>query len=422
MISYSSVQRTLAQQLHERLAQGGCRPKLDHLDISTGDRWRETIAWWLSACQVAVVILSKQAIESPWVRYELSVLSNREQVGNVRLVLVYVGVTPDYLRTQADFEPLQLTEVQSYHQLPDDEPDEDALDALVRSITDVDDADAAPIERLVTRVADEVRAVAPTRVESARADLAEPGAEVDPWLVDASDVRRSFAEAYCAAPITRTYRSLQTLAQDRHLKAGDLNVLIDLNVMTIFDSWQLDQLHRAAQGRSRRSVVSSVTRADLAEVATQAVHEVHDSLYAYRFVVNGPIMGLTSAEVAEGLADELRHAIAAVADDDEDPDDFLADVAQRKHPVFCLLASAVGIKSDVMRSLERWFPSVVFVVLSSATQTMLELAEKLGLDGVGAGLRDETAWARHVRTEREVATERAKQRKDLHRLKRAVQR
>lgn len=419
MISYSTVQRPFARQLHERLTECGCNPKLDHLDIAMGDRWRQTIAWWLSACQAAVVLLSEEAIASPWVRYELSVLSNRALLErNVRLVLVYLGVSPADVHRRPGFEPFQLGEVQSYHEIPDDNPDEDTLAALVKSIHEVAEVDDPPVDRLVARVRDELQEVASDRVANARSHL--HATADDPWLIDADDVRHGFAQAFCSTPLNRTYRSLQTLALDRHLAGDDVAELIDLNVMTTFDSRVVDQLHRAALGQVRRSMVTATTRGDLADVAVQTLEELRGTLHAYRFEVNGPITGLTATDVAESLADELCHAIETSLQ--ENPDQFLAAVARREHPVFALLTSAVGITSHVLSLLEARFPSVIFVVLSSPSWPMPKLAEDLGLEGTGADLPDEAAWSQYVAHERALATERTSLRQDLLRVKKAARR
>ena len=419
MISYSSVQRPLARKLYDRLVQCDCNPKLDHLDISSADRWRQTIAWWLSACQTAVVLLSPEAMASRWVRYELSVLSNREKVEkNMRLVLVYVGVSPEKVHNEPDFEPFQLAEIQSYYEFADAFPADEVVVTLAETIRELADLGEPPAERLVARVADEVRGVAPGRLASARSAL--PAGADDPWLSSTEDGPPGFARAFCSTPLDATYDSLETLAHDRQLATEDVDDLVDLNVMTTFDSRTIDHLHQAAEGDVRRALVTATTRADLAELATHAVEELYRTRMVYRFAVNGPITGFTAADVAEGLAEELRHAIESSWE--EDPDEFLAAMANRKHPVFALLANAVGLTSDVLDLLEQRFPWVVFVVLSSADRPMGSLAKDLGIVGTGLDLDDEIDWAHHVANDRELAEERSSMRKDLRRVKAAMQR
>jgi hypothetical protein len=147
---------------------------------------------------------------------------------------------------------------------------------------------------------------------------------------------------------------------------------------------------------------------------------VHEALFTYKFVVSGPVMGFTQEDIADGLAEELRHAIWSVHR--EDPEAFLAAVARRQHPVFVLLAGVAGIEKKVLGLLEERFPSVVFVVLSSSAIPMPELAAQLGVDGMGTDTDDDTAWAEHVAHERELATERLDMREDLRRVKQALPR
>lgn len=418
MISYSAVQRPLADRLHARLQLCGCNPKLDHLDIAGGDRWNQTVAWWLSACHTGVVLLSSEALDSPWVRYELSVLSNREKIErNARLVMVYVGLARAEVHRDPTFAPFQLGEIQSF-ELDDAEPDDDVLERIVEGVHDLADVSESPVDRLVGRVCDELEPVPPDRVKSARRDL-DPGTG-DPWLSEPADARRGFAQAYCSTPIDRTYRSLQTLAQDRHLSEGDIDELIDLNVMTTFDSRAVDQLRLAAVGQVRRSMVSSTTRGDLAKVATQSVHAIHKTPLTFPYVVHGTVTGLTTDEIAGGLGDELEHTIET--EEQEDPVEFIDEMGDRGHPIYALLTNARGISGEVLGLLEDRFPKVVFVVLSSPRQPMPELAAQLQVEGTGAHLDDPQAWDTHVANEQMVATERSSMRRALRRVKRKVER
>jgi hypothetical protein len=420
MISYATVNRALASKLHDKLEQKGCKPVIDYLNIRTGDRWRSKIAWWLSTCQVAIVLLSPQALKSPWVRYELSVLTNREQRGSAHLILVWVGVNPGEVRQSDDLDPFQLAEIQSYHHLDSDEVDDATIEAIVGSVDRLEGVGVAPVQQLVARAADEVSHAATSRVDAVRARLSRSGGQPDPWLSRPGEVQRSFAEAYLASPIGHTYRALQALAQDRGMEVGNLHALVDLNVMTTFEPRDLEQLHDAGNASSRRSMVSSITRSDLAEVAAEALPELHDCLFAYRFVVNGPVTGSTAEDIAEGMACELRRRIAEKVDPGEGPEAFLADVAELQHPVFAFLARAAGIHGDVLRRLEELFPTVTFVVLSSDGQKMPELARDLGLEGDDQPIDDPNVWASHVQGERDVATERARQRKGVHNVKKAI--
>lgn len=415
MISYATVQRSLATRLHQRLTDCECNPKLDHLDLRSGERWRQTLGWWLSTCRTAVVLLSKEALESAWVRYELNVLAHREQTGrNVRLVLVHLGVSRRDVEQMPELGPCQLADIQSHYEFPDADLDDDALTALANDVHELAGIDDPPIDRLVSRVCDHIRDVAPGSVDAAWNNLDVPD---DPWLIDPDDEQRRFARAYCSTPVSQTYDALQALAGDAHLTGETMNDLIDLNVMTTFDTKAVADLHHVGQQQGRRALVSATTQAGLAEVATQAAYDVHGGRRPFRFVLNIPITGVTAADIAAGLAEDLRRAIRTFAK--EDVDDWLAFTVRRRHPVFAILTSAVGITAEVLHELHELFPSVVFVVLSSTTQTMPSLSRELGLAGIGVDTEDLTAWGHYVEHEQELAAERTLLRQDLVRVQRA---
>jgi hypothetical protein len=141
-------------------------------------------------------------------------------------------------------------------------------------------------------------------------------------------------------------------------------------------------------------------------------------MYPFCFVVQGPVTGRTPTDIVDGLARELLHAVAERTDENETAEEFLAAVTRRRHPVFVLLASGAGLSAAVVGDLEARFPGVVFVVLSSASQKMVDLARDLGLPGLGAALDDPAVWTAHVNQELALAAERSSLRSDLNRVKR----
>jgi hypothetical protein len=418
MISHSSVQQTLAGRLHKALAGYGSHPKLDNLDIASGERWRQTLAWWLSACQTAVVLLSRDAIASPWVRYELSVLSHRELTqSNMQLVLVFLGISRDKVVALEEFEPFQLGDIQSHFEFPSADLDDEAVDDLARQIHELAvaaEGHEPPVERLVARVVHRLRAADPARVAEAHDEL--DATADDPWLRTFEDEHQGFARTYCSTPLAQTYRGLQRLAQDPELTEDHLIALIDFNVMNAFDSKAIEQMRRAADGTARRALVTASTRAELVDVAVQTLHELHGTMFVHRFEVNGAISGLTPDDIAKGLGHELRSTIRVY--DQGDPGEFLDAMAHRGHPVFALLTSAAGITKAVLARLEADFPSVVFLVLSSPGRPMPELADALEVERTGPDIDHAMTWAEYMAHERDLANERSSTRRDLLRVKR----
>jgi hypothetical protein len=70
-ISYSRTNRNFALELAKELKASGFRVWFDQLDIPTGSRWDDEIEKALTQCEVFLVILTKQSIESHNVKDEI---------------------------------------------------------------------------------------------------------------------------------------------------------------------------------------------------------------------------------------------------------------------------------------------------------------------------------------------------------------
>lgn len=421
MISYASPQRAFADALHARLAaDGACAPKLDHLDIPAGARWRQTLAWWLSACHTAVLLLSHDALRSPYVGYEVSVLHHRcLSRADVRLVLVYLGIGRDAVSGDARFAPFELGELQGAHELPDPGPDANANANAIERIAEEVGRGAAgptPVDHLAELVSGVLDGVAREFLTRAFEHLGAASAPVatDPWLtatdlVDRKTLRRDFAMAFCSAPVTDLYDALESLVDDVPLGDDDVTRLLDLNVMTLFDMRLITRLRAAAERSTGRSLVAGITRQVPAVLATEAVRDLAGSRGVYHLVVNGPPTGRTASEMADSLSTELLGAISQR----EDPGGFLARVQQRGNPAYVLLHRSAGITAAVLDELERRYPQLVFVVLASAAATVPTLARRLGREGVGADFDDPQTWRRYLDHELVVEDARDRHRADL---------
>jgi TIR domain len=67
---------------------------LDEDGIKAGNLWRPKLYGWLAECGGAVLLLTKQALESPWVRKEATVLLWRQALGSrVIIIPLLIGVS-----------------------------------------------------------------------------------------------------------------------------------------------------------------------------------------------------------------------------------------------------------------------------------------------------------------------------------------
>jgi hypothetical protein len=82
------VRDTVQSQLEER----GHTVLLDKERLEPGDEWRSVLYQWLGECDGAIVLLNEQAVASPWVAREATILLWRRALGSpVRIVPVLLG-------------------------------------------------------------------------------------------------------------------------------------------------------------------------------------------------------------------------------------------------------------------------------------------------------------------------------------------
>jgi hypothetical protein len=369
MISYSSPQRDLADRLYKWLVEKGHAPKLDHLDIPPGDRFANTLAWWLSACHVAIVLVSEDALRSDWVRYELSVLVNRERDGHdVKIVLVLLGgLGIREVSSRPGFSPLDLGALQARAlSNPNIVLSDEALDDLLEKAFD-DMAAPAPIDALVGIARDNLeRAGTNTLVralESLRKSANEPP---DPWRDgvasgDPHPLRSALARDLCQHDLSSAYAALDELAHEPGMH-GRIEALLDANVMANFNASALQTVHEAWIQKPAALVVLGYTTELLALKLAQAVRIIHNIRTPFPTPVISPLTGDSPAAVADGIVEEFRRA---VCEDGEDPEEYIADRVDNDHPVILVLERADGLNSEIADLVAQKLPGVAIVVLAS---------------------------------------------------------
>jgi hypothetical protein len=369
MISYSTRQRELALRVRERLSR--CSgPRIDCLDIAYGAEFREQLAWWLSYCHAAVVLLSADALASPWVRYELSVLANRVQLDNVILIPLLVGgLTPEQLAARADLAPLALANLHGAS-LAEDAGD-DEIDKLIERVAEVTYGETA-IERLVQGVNGclvDVRDTA--RLARARERLrSKLGGDGDPWfddprLADIADqgvrLRWALAAELCATPIDPLYDPLEELAQAAAVPAAKLDRIVDLSVMAVFDSASTAALRDEMDEPDRGIVLGCATKA-LCELAPDAALQVHPGRKHRPFWLHEPLTGACIDDYVDQIEQQLR---LHVENENGDFDKLVA--RKHRHPLVVLLSRADGLTPPILAALHERLPRFSFVVLPTET-------------------------------------------------------
>lgn len=112
--SHSDASKTRLRSVCQRLENAGFSVLVDYEEIKSGDVWRDRIHISLAECHAALILFDKEALNSPWVLKEATILSWRRALekDSFRLLPVRLGsVTKDDLETR-QFAPLLLNEVQ----------------------------------------------------------------------------------------------------------------------------------------------------------------------------------------------------------------------------------------------------------------------------------------------------------------------
>src|ERR1017187_5155766 len=112
--SHADASRTRLRTVCQKLENAGFFVLVDYEEIKSGDAWRDRIHTSLAECQAALILFDEEALNSPWVLKEATILSRRRALekDSFRLFPVRLGsVAKDDLETK-QFAPLLLNEIQ----------------------------------------------------------------------------------------------------------------------------------------------------------------------------------------------------------------------------------------------------------------------------------------------------------------------
>ncbi len=108
-ISHSSKDDPFVKQLREALEGLGINVWVDSRNLRGGSKLAPEIEAAIEAARQFVVVLSKETVESPWVRREIRKaleVEQRRKAEGYRVIPLLVGVGPDALGTWFDEEPV----------------------------------------------------------------------------------------------------------------------------------------------------------------------------------------------------------------------------------------------------------------------------------------------------------------------------
>ena len=86
-ISHNSKDKPVARQIAKVLIHHGIKPWIDEAEINVGDSLTEKIRDGLDNVDYVLALISKNSVDSEWVKREIDVASNKEIKGKKIVVL-----------------------------------------------------------------------------------------------------------------------------------------------------------------------------------------------------------------------------------------------------------------------------------------------------------------------------------------------
>ena len=208
-VSHSSKDRQLTDDVCALLRPAaperwGYDVRVDQRELEDGKPWPKQLHVWMAGCHAGLLLLTKNAVASPWVLKEATILSWRLSLDpSFRLFTVLGPDVDDALLRQHRFEPLHLGTIQRTDAL---NTAGDALDAakIVDAIRDTlgqPRLERTLNERIVDALADVLSDVKPNTLRTIAENMHATPPDWDP----AGDRRAQYIEAIAAQLLSENF-------------------------------------------------------------------------------------------------------------------------------------------------------------------------------------------------------------------------
>jgi TIR domain len=345
----------------EALEAKGIEFRLDQIDLQGGDSWRQKIYRWMAEAHGAVLLLSREALESGFVPIEASILAWRAFLQkDFVFVPVLVGdVTPEDL-DGGIFDQLLLRE---YHLVRAESPEQvaqkviESLQRLVRTARP-----RTPLQHLeagIVKYMEEGRAT--------EADMYELGATHLGWEgpppLGGMTLCERFARDLLSADISTAYDVLLELKKYRHMN----NAASVLDIIVPF--WVSEDAARPiAQYATDCLLNKPVISLNGSDPWTARTYISRSCYQSYEnnipiCEIEPPQRSATSADVKEQVFKYMRKRKLAGPRDPDSLKKFIRRHRDRRIPVFLLFTTWTP-DAELLGELITEFETVVFFVLT----------------------------------------------------------
>jgi hypothetical protein len=332
---------------------------LDRTRLEAGDEWAGVLHDWLAECQVAIVLLSRRALDRPWVQKEATILSFRRQrdAAFPFIPLLLPGLDAADLAAHPVFSALKLDAVQTFPSGVQGA----AVAAFVKNrLASIQVPQTTPLDRLQQVLENWICDANAAALEQACNDwLGEPVS----W---SSDIDRARQRARVIARVIARGRPGPSVTLPRMAKAltgAALTRERTLRVLDLASSLWVDEEVAARL----RAVMDCRTRTPVAAALNSGRIEYGAKMAVWRSLLPdlaGDVYCVAGA-ASDGRGDELVDAIHRAymegnKDDVADEEEAAAMLAAREEPVFFVIPPPVPDQA-LLADLHQRFPSAIFI-------------------------------------------------------------
>ncbi|HEX8144710.1 MAG TPA: toll/interleukin-1 receptor domain-containing protein [Pyrinomonadaceae bacterium] len=332
---------------------------IDRFRLQPGQRWRNELFTRMYRSHGAVILLSKDALESTFVPTEVSILGSRPYLDeDFKLLPVLLGeVTRE--EVEQKFSALKLTEIQLLGGKSPKEVAQAVRQAFLQLIPK--QAAQTPFEKLEHLIANLLKNVPEAALRGAAVTL---GADLDVWEPDADLQTRLARELWQADFIS----SIQAVNDDLsgYLDERQVESLIELIAPSWVDPCLAGGIPSVARGeRDRRALGINGTMAFTANMFVRRA-------CCRAPKISWPVVTLSAAwdeHTVESLRAEINAALRSrFYMDADDGDAILRAILEEregklKEPIFVMFPPPAP-PAEVLKELRKGFPTVTFFLLT----------------------------------------------------------